>query len=43
METLNASELLAALGHESRLSIYSLLVEAGIPDRQMLSGSELSA
>jgi ArsR family transcriptional regulator len=29
METLNASELLAALGHESRLSIYRLLVEAG--------------
>ena len=29
METLNASELLAALGHESRLSIYRALVEAG--------------
>ncbi|MEN9902865.1 MAG: hypothetical protein RL651_1529 [Pseudomonadota bacterium] len=29
METLSASELLAALGHESRLSIYRLLVEAG--------------
>lgn len=29
MEILNASELLAALGHESRLSIYRLLVEAG--------------
>lgn len=29
MKTLNASELLAALGHESRLSIYRLLVEAG--------------
>lgn len=29
METLNAAELLAALGHESRLSIYRLLVEAG--------------
>ena len=31
METLNAAELLAALGHESRLSIFRLLVEAG-PD-----------
>lgn len=29
METLTASELLAALGHESRLSIFRLLVEAG--------------
>ncbi len=29
METLNAAELLAALGHESRLSIYRALVEAG--------------
>ncbi len=29
METLHAAELLAALGHESRLSIYRLLVEAG--------------
>lgn len=29
MKTLNASELLAALGHESRLSIYRLLVESG--------------
>jgi DNA-binding transcriptional ArsR family regulator len=29
METLTAAELLAALGHESRLSIYRLLVEAG--------------
>lgn len=29
MELLNAAELLAALGHESRLSIYRLLVEAG--------------
>jgi ArsR family transcriptional regulator, arsenate/arsenite/antimonite-responsive transcriptional repressor len=29
METLNASELLAALGHESRLAIFRLLVEAG--------------
>lgn len=31
METLNAAELLAALGHESRLTIFRLLVEAG-PD-----------
>lgn len=31
METLNAAELLAALGHESRLSVFRLLVEAG-PD-----------
>ena len=29
MEILNASELLAALGHESRLVIFRLLVEAG--------------
>ena len=29
METLNAAELLAALGHETRLSIYRRLVEAG--------------
>jgi DNA-binding transcriptional ArsR family regulator len=29
METLTAAELLAALGHESRLSIFRLLVEAG--------------
>ena len=29
METLNAAELLAALGHESRLAIFRLLVEAG--------------
>lgn len=29
METINAAELLAALGHESRLSIFRLLVEAG--------------
>ncbi len=29
MEALNAAELLAALGHESRLAIYRLLVEAG--------------
>ncbi len=31
METLNAAELLAALGHESRLAIFRLLIEAG-PD-----------
>ncbi|TRZ70475.1 MAG: ArsR family transcriptional regulator [Rhodocyclaceae bacterium] len=29
METLSAAELLAALGHESRLAIFRLLVEAG--------------
>ena len=29
METLTAAELLAALGHESRLTIFRLLVEAG--------------
>jgi DNA-binding transcriptional ArsR family regulator len=29
METLTAAELLAALGHESRLSIFRLLVEVG--------------
>lgn len=29
METIYASEILAALGHESRLSIFRLLVEAG--------------
>lgn len=29
MELLNAAELLAALGHEARLSIFRLLVEAG--------------
>jgi ArsR family transcriptional regulator, arsenate/arsenite/antimonite-responsive transcriptional repressor len=29
MKLLNASELLASLGHESRLSIFRLLVEAG--------------
>ncbi len=29
METLNAAELLAALGHESRLAIFRLLVQAG--------------
>lgn len=29
MEILNAAELLAALGHDSRLSIFRLLVEAG--------------
>ncbi|MDE2584826.1 MAG: helix-turn-helix transcriptional regulator [Betaproteobacteria bacterium] len=31
METLNAAELLAALGHESRLAIFRLLIQAG-PD-----------
>lgn len=31
MDTLNAAEILAALGHESRLSIFRILVEAG-PD-----------
>lgn len=29
METLSAAETLAALGHETRLSIFRLLVEAG--------------
>jgi DNA-binding transcriptional ArsR family regulator len=29
METLDAAELLAALGHESRLAVFRLLVEAG--------------
>lgn len=29
MQTLNASELLSALGHESRLAVFRLLVEAG--------------
>ena len=29
METLNATELLAALSHESRLTIFRMLVEAG--------------
>ena len=29
METLNAAELLSALGHESRLAIFRVLVEAG--------------
>lgn len=29
MEALNAAEILAALGHESRLAIFRLLVEAG--------------
>jgi ArsR family transcriptional regulator len=29
METLDAAGLLAALGHESRLSVFRLLVEAG--------------
>ena len=30
METLSASEVLAALGHETRLSIFRLLVQAGV-------------
>ncbi len=29
MDTLSAAELLSALGHESRLAIYRLLIEAG--------------
>ena len=29
METLDAAELLSALGHESRLAIFRVLVEAG--------------
>ena len=29
METLTAADLLAALGHESRLAIFRLLVDAG--------------
>ncbi|WP_369601223.1 metalloregulator ArsR/SmtB family transcription factor [Hahella sp. SMD15-11] len=29
METNNASELLAALGHETRLAIFRLLIQAG--------------
>lgn len=29
MKTLNAAEILAALGHETRLAIFRLLVEAG--------------
>ena len=37
METLNAAELLAALGHESRLAVFRLLVEAG-PDGINASG-----
>jgi ArsR family transcriptional regulator len=31
METINASRILAALGHETRLTIFRLLIEAG-PD-----------
>lgn len=31
METLDAAELLSALGHESRLAIFRVLVEAGAP------------
>lgn len=50
METLNAAELLAALGHETRLSIFRLLVEAGpdgihagaIGERLALPGPTLS-
>lgn len=50
METLSAAELLAALGHESRLAIFRLLVEAGpeginasaIGDRQCLPAATLS-
>jgi len=29
METLHAAEILAALGHESRLAVFRMLVEAG--------------
>lgn len=36
METTNAAELLAALGHESRLAIFRLLVEAG-PEGMIVS------
>lgn len=50
METLNAAELLAALGHESRLAIFRMLVEAGpdgmnvsaIAERLGLPGATLS-
>lgn len=50
METLSAAELLAALGHESRLAIFRLLVEAGpegmnasaIAERLTLPGPTLS-
>jgi len=50
METTNAAELLAALGHESRLTIFRLLVEAGpegmnvstIAERLGLPGATLS-
>jgi len=31
METLDAAEILSALGHESRLAIFRVLVEAGAP------------
>lgn len=43
METLTAAELLAALGHESRLAIFRLLVEAG-PEGMVASaiGDQLS-
>lgn len=36
METLTAAELLAALGHESRLAIFRFLVEAG-PEGKVVS------
>lgn len=50
METLTAAELLAALGHESRLAIFRLLVEAGpagmnvsaVADKLGLPGATLS-
>lgn len=31
METLDAAELLSALGHESRLAVFRLLIESGEP------------
>lgn len=50
MDTLNAAELLAALGHESRLAIFRLLIEAGpegmhvsaIAEKLSLPGATLS-
>ncbi|MDD3353596.1 metalloregulator ArsR/SmtB family transcription factor [Zoogloea sp.] len=50
MKTLNAAEFLAALGHESRLAIFRLLVEAGpegmnvsaIAEKLSLPGATLS-
>lgn len=50
MDTTNAAELLAALGHDSRLAIFRLLVEAGpegmnasaIGERLGLPGATLS-